>query len=90
MIVYEHKEFDHEPQDLEIYQTGVDKFSKKEQAEVADEMTGEIRTVWYCDFVRYTLLEYIYEQQQVYSRLNDELTQTQVALCDVYEMLLAE
>ena len=75
-------EYDHKPNDIEIYKSGVEK--QKE-----DEQSGTTRTVWICDVERYSLLEYIYVQQSKYDALTTELTQTQVGLAEVFEMLVA-
>ena len=82
-------EYDHKPNDIEIYKSGVDVITKCVETQKEDEQSGTVRTVWICDVERYTLLEYIYVQQSKYDALTTELTQTQVGLADVFEMLVA-
>ena len=82
-------EYDHKPNDIEIYKSGVDVITKCTETQKKDEQSGTTRTVWICDVARYTLLEYIYVQQSKYDAINTQLTQTQVGLTEVYEMLLS-
>ena len=82
-------EYDHKPNDIEIYKSGVDVITKCVETQKEDEQSGTTRTVWICDVERYSLLEYIYVQQSKYDALTAELTQTQVGLTEVFEMLVA-
>ena len=82
-------EYDHKPNNIEIYKSGVDVITKCTEMQKKDEQSGTTRTVWICDAERYTLLEYIYIQQSKYDAINTQLTQTQVGLTEVYEMLLS-
>ena len=82
-------EYDHKPNDIEIYKSGVDVITKCVETQKEDEQSGKTRTVWICDVERYSLLEYIYVQQSKYDALTTELTQTQVGLAEVFEMLVA-
>lgn len=82
-------EYDHKPNDIEIYKSGVDVITKRVETQKEDEQSGTTRTVWICDVERYSLLEYIYVQQSKYDALTTELTQTQVGLAEVFEMLVA-
>ena len=82
-------EYDHKPNDIEIYKSGVDVITKCTETQKEDEHSGTTRTVWICDVERYTLLEYIYVQQSKYDAINTQLTQAQVGLTEVYEMLLS-
>ncbi len=59
-------EYDHKPNDVEIWKSGVDVTLSAAETEKQDEQTGEIRIVWICDIDRYTLQEYIYFQQSNY------------------------
>lgn len=81
-------EFDHKPNDIEVYKTAVDVVTRCEEKQVEDQMTGEVRTVWECDLDRYESDEYIKYQMGQYKALEQQLTDTQMALCDVYEMLM--
>ena len=82
-------EYDHKPNDIEIYKSGVDVITKCVETQKKDKQSGTTRTVWICDVERYSLLEYIYVQQSKYNALTTELTQTQVGLAEVFEMLVA-
>lgn len=82
-------EYDHKPNDIEIYKSGVDVITKCVETQKEDEQSGTTRMVWICDVERYSLLEYIYVQQSKYDVLTTELTQTQVGLAEVFEMLVA-
>ena len=82
-------EYDHKPNDIEIYKSGVDVITKCVETQKEDEQSGTTITVWICDVERYSLLEYIYVQQSKYDALTTELTQTQVGLAEVFEMLVA-
>lgn len=82
-------EYDHKPNDIEIYKSGVDVITKCVETQKEDEQSGITRTVWICDVERYSLLEYIYVQQSKYDALTTELTQTQAGLAEVFEMLVA-
>lgn len=82
-------EYDHKPNDIEIYKSGVDVITKCVETQKKEEQLDITRTVWICDVERYSLLEYIYAQQSKYDALNKQLTQTQVGLTEVYEMLLS-
>ena len=82
-------EYDHKPNDIEIYKSGVDVITKCVETQKEDEQSDTTRTVWICDVERYSLLEYIYVQQSKYDAFTTELTQTQVGLAEVFEMLVA-
>lgn len=82
-------EYDHKPNDIEIYKSGVDVITKCVETQKEDEQSDATRMVWICDVERYSLLEYIYVQQSKYDALMTELTQTQVGLTEVFEMLVA-
>lgn len=82
-------EYDHKPNDIEIYKSGVDVITKCIETQKKEEQLDITRAVWICDVERYSLLEYIYAQQSKYDALNKQLTQTQVGLTEVYEMLLS-
>lgn len=59
-------EYDHKPNDVEIWKSGVDVTLSAVETEKQDEQTGETRIIWICDIDRYTLQEYIYFQQSNY------------------------
>lgn len=59
-------EYDHKPNDVEVWKSGVDVTLNAVETEKIDEQSGDKRTVWICDIDRYTLQEYIYFQQSNY------------------------
>lgn len=81
-------EFDHEPQPIEVYKSGVDVVTRCEKKEKWDEEQQEPRTVWECDLDRYDSDEYIKLQMSNNAALQEQVTQTQLALVEVYEMML--
>lgn len=82
-------EFDHEPQSPMVYKTGVDVVTRCEEKRKVDPQDGTERTVWECDLERYESDEYIKYQMAQYAALQEQLTQAQVGLVEVYEMLLS-
>lgn len=82
-------EFDHEPQSPVVYKTGVDVVTRCEEKQKVDSQDGTERTVWECDLERYESDEYIKYQMAQYAALQEQLTQAQVGLVEVYEMLLS-
>lgn len=81
-------EFDHEPQSPVVYKSGVDVVTRCEQKQKVDPQDGTERTVWKCDLERYESDEYIKYQMDQYAALQQQLSDTQMALCEVYEMLI--
>lgn len=59
-------EYDHKPNDIEVWKSGVDVTLNAVETEKIDEQSGDKRTVWICDIDRHTLQEYIYFQQSNY------------------------
>lgn len=59
-------EYDHKPNNVEVWKSGVDVTLSAVETEKVDEQTGGKRIVWVCDIDRYTLQEYIYFQQSNY------------------------
>ncbi len=87
-------EFSQKPAEVEVYKSGVDVFTSRVETKKTDEQTGEERTVWVCDVERYSLQEYIYVQQNKFNdevgAVQNELAQTQLAITEVYELLLGD
>lgn len=82
-------EFDHKPNEVEVYKTGVDVVTRCEEVVKPDDMSeGGTRTVWMCDLDRYESDEYIKYQMAQNKALEKQISDTQLALCDVYEMML--
>lgn len=61
-------EYDHKPNNVEVWKSGVDVTLSVIKTERVDEQTGGKRIVWVCDIDRYTLQEYIYFQQSNYEK----------------------
>lgn len=59
-------EYDHKPNNVEVWKSGVDVTLSAVETEKVDEQAGGKRIVWVCDIDRYTLQEYIYFQQSNY------------------------
>lgn len=59
-------EYDHKPNNVEVWKSGVDVTLSAVETEKVDEQVGGKRIVWVCDIDRYTLQEYIYFQQSNY------------------------
>lgn len=85
---FENIEFDFEPQPIEVYKSSVDVFSRREKKDKVDPETGETMVKWECDFDRYDADEYIKLQMAQNADLQEQVTQTQVALVEVYELIL--
>lgn len=82
-------EFDHKPNDVEVYKTGVDVVTKCEEVVKPDEMSeGGTRTVWVCNLDRYDSDEYIKYQMAQNRALEKQMSDTQLALCEVYELIV--
>lgn len=81
-------EFGFKPNEVEIYKTGVDIITSCVETQKTDEQTGGQRIVWICDVDRYTLLEYVYYQQNQYTAFENDLIQTKVGLTEAYELIL--
>ncbi len=78
-------EYDHKPNEVEVYKSGVDVIIKCVETQEEDKETHATRTVWICDVDRYDLQEYVYVQQNNYNKMREEITQTQVGLAEVFE-----
>lgn len=79
--------YDDKPEDVVVYPTSVYVTKTCKEIEVEDEQTKEKAIKYECDVEVYEVAEYIDVMQKVNSSLNQQLTDTQVALCDVYEMI---
>ena len=73
---------------------GIVKSTVRPEAKVVDEYSvwvntdiSEINDGWEYHMVRYTKDEYIKLMDEANTELESQLTDTQLALCDVYEMI---
>lgn len=58
-----------------------------EEITVTDEVTEEVRTEYQYHEIQYEKDEYIRMMAEQNAAMEDELTNTQLALCDVYELI---
>ena len=79
--------YDDKPESVTVYPSMVDVVVACVSVNQKDEMTGKISVKWQCDIERYSTSEYIDKLRIENANLSQQLTDTQVALCDVYEML---
>ena len=79
--------YDDKPESVTVYPSMVDVVVACVPVNQKDEMTGKISVKWQCDIERYSTSEYIDKLRIENANLSQQLTDTQVALCDVYETL---
>ena len=79
--------YDDKPESVTVYPSMVDVVVACVPVNQKDEMTGKTSVKWQCDIERYSTSEYIDKLRIENANLSQQLTDTQVALCDVYEML---
>lgn len=79
---------DQKPEEVVVYPTSVMVLVSCEEVEVEDEMSGSKSTKYKCDIEQYDVDEYIDKLQKVVADQDSQMTQTQLALVEVYEMLL--
>lgn len=88
MIDYGLQKSTHEPEEVEITESMV--FVSSDITEVSEEATGEMEEGFVgfeFNLTAYTKDEYIRLQDEKITDNVNELTSTQLALCDVYELL---
>lgn len=79
---------DEQPDELIFWHTSVDVNKNIKAIKVEDKESGEIFDKWQCDTYRYGKDEYIEELQRQNDDLGTQLTDTQIGLAEVYEMIL--
>ena len=79
--------YDDKPESVTVYPSMVDVVVACVPVNQKDEMTGKTSVKWQCDIERYSTSEYIDKLRIENTNLSQQLTDAQVALCDVYEML---
>lgn len=82
--------FDEVPKDITVWPTSVDVVKSVEAYQEKDPDTGEESTKYRVNIERYAHDEYIDVLQKKNATLEDELTSAQMALADVYEMVIGE
>lgn len=80
--------YDEKPEQVVVYPTSVRVLVDSEEVQEQDEMTGETSTKFKCTIDVYNVDEYIGSLQTQISTQDAQMTQTQLALVEVYEMLL--
>lgn len=79
--------YDAKPENVTVYPSCVDVVMSCTEIQVEDKESKEKQTKYQCDVERYEVHEYIDKLQNVNADLAQQMTDTQVALCDVYEMI---
>lgn len=79
--------YDDKPESVTVYPSMVDVVVACVQVNQKDRITDKTSVKWQCDIERYSTSEYIDKLRIENVSLSQQLTDTQVALCDVYEML---
>lgn len=82
--------YDAKPATVTVYDTSVMVVTACTEVEVTDEMSGTTSTKWKCEVDQYTNAEYIDILQQANADLSKQSTSLQLAMVEVYEMLLGE
>ena len=80
--------FDEKPDDVTVYPTSVDVLVSAELVEIHDDMTGDDYEKWKCTLNRYETGEYIDNLQKANDDMANEITSTQVAVAEVYELVV--
>lgn len=81
--------YDAKPDDVVVYPTSVYVLKNCTEVQVKDERTEETQTKYQCDVEVYDVTEYIDVLQKTNTDLNTQMTQTQIGLAEVYELLLS-
>ena len=79
--------YDNEPESVTVQPSVEDGVVACVPVNQKDERTGKTSVKWQCNVERYSTSEYIDKLRIENGNLSQQLTDTQVALCDVYEML---
>lgn len=80
--------YDEKPEQVTVFPTSVDVLVSAELIEMHDDMTGDDYTKWKCTVNRYETGEYIENLQNANDALEVELTSTQVAVAECYELII--
>lgn len=75
------------PEDVEITESRVFSYEDITEIKVKNPESGDEVTMYEFTLTEYDKNEYIRIQAEKNASLEEQMTQTQVALCDVYEML---
>ena len=80
--------FDNKPEDVVVYPNSVYVVKLCEEIQVMNEPEGAIQTKYQCDVEIYEIAEYIDVIQKENTLLNNQVTEAQIALVEVYELIL--
>ena len=80
--------FDNKPEDVVVYPSSVYVVKSREEIQVVDEFGGATQTKYQCDVEVYDIVEYIDVIQKENTSLNSQITEAQLALVEIYELLL--
>lgn len=89
MINYGRTYSDERPEEVDVKETMVFVASNIEEVTVEDPEEGE-KTQYEFDYVGYTKDEYIKLMTDTNSNMNAQLLDAQLALCELYEMILGD
>lgn len=85
---FENVMYDEQPEKVVVGPSMVDVCVSSEQVEEEDEVSGAKSIKWKCTIDRYTSNEYIAVLHATNVALEQQMTQAQVGIVEVYEMLL--
>lgn len=80
--------FDNKPEDVVVYPNSVYVVKSCEEVQVIDKPEGTTQTKYKCDVEVYEITEYIDVIQKENTLLNNQVTEAQIALVEVYELIL--
>lgn len=80
--------YDYEPQKINVGTTIVDVCVSAELVEMVDEMTNETYDKWKCVIDRYTSSEYIAVLHAKNVALEQQITEAQLGIVEMYEILI--
>lgn len=80
--------YDDKPAEVTVWPTSVDVVTLIEPVNQVDETTGKTSVKYQCTVERYTTSEYIDKLRAENASLSTQVTQAQVGLVEVYELLL--
>ena len=80
--------WDYKPESVIFNLSSVDVVKSAIETEIKDESTGEVSTKWIVEFERYSYNEYARILTEQNENLERENTSAQVALTELYEMII--
>lgn len=80
--------FDNKPEDVVVYPNSVYVVKSCEEIQVMNEPEGTTQTKYKCDVEVYEIAEYIDVIQKENTLLNNQVTEAQIALVEIYELTI--